>query len=160
MTTFRKEKNMTFWPHPRGWWCVLWQHICFHGALCSIPFNFYMQNDYFQTKMWFDLLTHSLCWECVCGKTICYYVAARVVSFNLICNMTILWKSSVLASAPPPKSTPGALTQAFKLISCLLCFISIATLPACKKFRKKYWQFFCLFVWFDSLRPINNLSVI
>ena len=36
------------------------------------------------------------------------------------------------ASAPPPKSTQGARTQAFKLKSRLICFISIAALPACK----------------------------
>ena len=37
-----------------------------------------------------------------------------------------------LASAPPPKSTQRTLTQAFKLKSRLICFISIAALPACK----------------------------
>ena len=33
---------------------------------------------------------------------------------------------------PPPKSTPGARTHAFKLKSRLICFISIAALPTCK----------------------------
>ena len=37
-----------------------------------------------------------------------------------------------MASAQPPQSIPGALTHAFKLKSRLICFISIATLPACK----------------------------
>ena len=75
---------------------------------------------------------HPLGQGCVCGKNICYHVAASVVSCNLICNMTILWKKLILASAPPPKSTQGARTQAFNLKSRLICFISIATLPACK----------------------------
>ena len=44
----------------------------------------------------------------VCGQNICYHVAASVVSFNLICNMTIFWKSLILASAPP-LSTPKGL---------------------------------------------------
>ena len=66
------------------------------------------------------------------GKNICYHVAASVVSFNLICNMTIFWKSLILTSAPPPKSTQQARTQAFKLKSRLICFISIAALPVCK----------------------------
>ena len=33
---------------------------------------------------------------------------------------------------PTPKSTKGARIQAFKLKSRLICFISIAALPACK----------------------------
>ena len=45
--------------------------------------------------------------------------------------MTIFLKSLILASAPPPKSTKGARNQAFKLKSRLICFISIAALPAC-----------------------------
>ena len=69
---------------------------------------------------------------CVCGQNICYHVAASVVSFNLICNMTIFWKSLILASAPPTNATQGAWIQAFKLKSRLICFISIAALPACK----------------------------
>ena len=55
---------------------------------------------------------HPLGQGCVCGQNICYHVAAHVVSFNLICNMTIFWKSLILAWAPPPKSTPGAPTHA------------------------------------------------
>ena len=43
-------------------------------------------------------------------KNICYHVAVSIVSFNLICNMTIFWKSLILASAPPPKSTSQART--------------------------------------------------
>ena len=42
------------------------------------------------------------------GTNICYHVAASVVSF-------IFWKNLILASAPPPKSTQQARTQAFKL---------------------------------------------
>ena len=75
---------------------------------------------------------HPLGRGCVCGQNICYHVAASVVSFYLKCNMTIFWKSLILALAPPPKSTKGARNQAFKLKSCLICFISIAALPACK----------------------------
>ena len=43
-----------------------------------------------------------------------------------------IMKKFNLASAPPPKSIQGAQNQAFKLKSCLICFISIAALPACK----------------------------
>ena len=88
--------------------------------------------------------------EGVCGQNICHHVAASVVSFNLICNMTIFWKSLILASAPPAhmsyKSTKGARNQAFKLKSCLICFISIAALPGCKISAKNinnclsYWE--------------------
>ena len=75
---------------------------------------------------------HPLGRGCVCGQNICYHVAASIVSSNLICNMTIFWKSLILTSAPSPKSTQQARTQAFKLKSCLICFISIAALPVCK----------------------------
>ena len=43
----------------------------------------------------------------VYGQNICYHVAACVIPFSLICNMTILWESLILASVPPPKSTQG-----------------------------------------------------
>ena len=66
------------------------------------------------------------------GVSISYYVVASVVSFNLICNMTIFWKNLILTSAPPPKSTQKARTQALKLKSRLICFISIDALPVCK----------------------------
>ena len=75
---------------------------------------------------------HPLGRGCVCGQNICYHVAASVVSLNLICNMTIFWKSLILTSAPRSKSTQQARTQAFKLKSRLICFISIAALPVCK----------------------------
>ena len=32
----------------------------------------------------------------VCGQIICYHVAAFVILFNLICNMTVFWKSQIL----------------------------------------------------------------
>ena len=69
--------------------------------------------------------------EGVCGQNICYHVAAKVDSFNLICSMFIFWKSLILALAPPPKSIPQARTHAFKLKSRLICFISITALTAC-----------------------------
>ena len=37
-----------------------------------------------------------------------------------------------MASVPPPKSASEAGTQAFKLKSYLICFISIAVLAACR----------------------------
>ena len=79
---------------------------------------------------------HPLGQGCVCGQNTCYHVAASIVSFNLICNMTIFWKSLILASAPPPKSTQRTQTLAFKLKSRLICFISITALPACKIWAK------------------------
>ena len=81
---------------------------------------------------------HPLGRGCVCGQNICYHVAASIVSFNLICNVTIFWKSLILALAPSPKSTQGAWTQAFKQKSRLICFISIAGLHVCKISAKKY----------------------
>ena len=91
-----------------------------------------MQHNYFQKKLWFDLLNPPLGSKvCLWAKN-CYHVAAYVVSFNLICNMTIFRKSLILASAPLPKSIPGDRTHNFKLKYHLICFKSIAPLPACK----------------------------
>ena len=36
----------------------------------------------------------------VCGQNICYHVAAFVIPFNLICNMTLFWKSKTLTFWP------------------------------------------------------------
>ena len=130
---FKKRKSIwPFDPTPRGRWCVLWQHICFHGALWSIPFNLICNMTTFRKRYSLTFWPHPLGRGCVCGQNIYYHVAASVVSFNLICNMTIFWKSLILTSAPPPKSTQQARTQAFKLKSRLICFISIAALPVCK----------------------------
>ena len=127
-----KKRNLTLWPHPRGRGCVYGQHICFHCDLCSIPFNLICNMTTFRKKNDLTFWTHPRGQGCVCAENIYYHVAACIVSFNLICNMTIFWKSLILASAPPHQSTPGDWTQAFKLNSCLVCFISIAPLPAYK----------------------------
>ena len=82
-----------------------------------------MQHDYFQKKIWFDLLTSSRGQGCVCGQNISYHVAACVVPTMLLhaslafseyghsksCSltMTIFRKKLIFASAQPPKSTPG-----------------------------------------------------
>ena len=105
-------------------------HVTFGDLCCSTMTTF---RKIYSLTFW----PHPLGLGCVCGQNICYHVDASVVSFNLICNMTIFWKSLILASAPPPKSTQGARNQAFKLKSRMICFISIAALPACKISAKK-----------------------
>ena len=45
---------------------------------------------------------HPLGRGCVCGQNICYHVAASVVSFNLICNMTTFRKIYSLTFWPHP----------------------------------------------------------
>ena len=118
---------MTFWPHP-GVIGVCNDTIFAFMVLCAqFPLIWY--------ATWL-LSEKDIVWPlglgCVCGQNICYHVATSVVSINLICNRTIFWKSLILASIPPPKSTQGTRTQAFKLKSRLICFISIPALPACK----------------------------
>ena len=133
MTTFSKRYSLTFWPHPLGqgfFFCG--QNSCYHVAASIVSFNLICNMTTFRKIYSFTFWPHPLGWGCVWGQNICYHVAASVVSFNLICNMTIFWKSLILASAPLPKSTQGARNQAFKLKSHLICFISIAALPACK----------------------------
>ena len=88
-------------------------------------------------KKKFDLLTPPQGRGCICGQNICYHVAACICGFNLICNMTIFRKRFILDLAPP-LSPPGHRTQAFRLKSCLTCFISISPLPACKISAKNF----------------------
>ena len=67
-----------------------------------------MQYDHVLRKLNFNLLTPRVGGGGVCTHYICYHVAAPVISFNLICNMTMFWKSLVLSLTPPPKSTQGS----------------------------------------------------
>ena len=130
MTTFRKIYSLTFCPHPLGQGCVCGQNICYHVAASVVSFNLICNITTFRKIYSLTFWPHYLGQGCVCGQNICYHVAA---SFNLICNMTIFWKSLILASAPPPKSTQQTRTQAFKLKSRL---ISIAALSAFKTTAK------------------------
>ena len=132
MITFRKRYSLTFWPHPQGWGCVCGQNICYHVATSIVSFNLIGNMTMFRKIYSLTFWPHPLGRGCVCGQNICFHAAASVISFNLICNMTIFWKSLILTLAPPPKSTKQAQTQAFKLKSRLICFISIAALPVRK----------------------------
>ena len=66
--------------------------------------------------------------------------------------MTRYRKSLILNSAPPPKSTQKARTQAFKLKYCLMCFISIDAVPVCK-ISTKILTIALVIVKFDLLTP-------
>ena len=75
------------------------------GGLCAkhlLPYccvrdslKYDMQHDHILKKLNFDLLTPIPMIEGgggaggVCGQSICYYVAAFTILFNLICNMTM-----------------------------------------------------------------------
>ena len=123
-----KEKN-TLWPLTRGRGCVQGQHICFHSALCSMPFNL-ICNMPIKKNIWFDLLIPHQGQGCVCGQNICYRVAAFVVSFKLICNMIIFRKTLTLASAPHPKSTQGVGPRPSTIILFDMLYIYVTPLPA------------------------------
>ena len=68
------------------------------------------------------------------------YVGKIFATMLLPASPALIWyatwpyseKKIILTSAQPPKSTQQARTQAFKLKSRLICFISIAALPECK----------------------------
>ena len=129
---FQKKNSLTFWP-------TLWVEgksvgkilatMLLPASSASIWYATWLLS---QKSIVLTFWPHPLGRWCSCGQNICYHVAASIVSFNLICNMTIFWKSLILASPPPPKSTKRAWTQAFKLKSRLICFIFIAALPACE----------------------------
>ena len=71
-----------------------------------------MQYDHVLKKLNFNLLTPKV--VCVCGGgsagiifATMLHVAVPVITFNLICNMTMFWKSLILPLTPPPKSSQG-----------------------------------------------------
>ena len=100
------------------------------SALNSLWFD--MQQDYFHKNIWFDLLTLPP------GSRVCLWAKYMLPCCCKSCQLKFdmqhdpILTSLILTSAPPPKSTPGALTHAFKLKSHLIWFISIAALPTCK----------------------------
>ena len=65
--------------------------ICYHVAALAIPFD--MQHDHVRKKLNFNLLTpRGGGGGGAAGKifaTMCYYVTAFAIAFNLICNMTM-----------------------------------------------------------------------
>ena len=66
-----------------------------------------MQHDHVLKKLKFNLLTLSPgsgVW--VCEQNGCYLLAAFVIPFSLICNMSMLWKSWILNFWPNPLSPP------------------------------------------------------
>ena len=132
VTTYRNKKYLTFWPKARGQGCVLEQpHTCFHGGLCSITFLLICNMTTFRKRYGLTFWTPPWGRGCVCGQKICYHVAACVVSSNLKCNATIFRKSLILASAPPLSPTRGS-DPGLQTKIRLICFISIAPLPAWK----------------------------
>ena len=60
-----------------------------------------MQHEHVLKKLTFDLLTPSLgLVGGVCGQNICYHVAAFLILFYLICNMTVLACSEKVEFGP------------------------------------------------------------
>ena len=101
-----KKLILIFWPHTSGPWgrgsvCKIFATMLLHSWF---PLIWYATWPCFE-KLKFDLLTQSLgLWaRGVCGKNICYNVAAFMIPFNLICKMTIFWKSWILTYWPHPK---------------------------------------------------------
>ena len=94
------------------------QNIFYHVAAFLIPFNLICNITVFW-KSW--ILTFWLQpggpgmeaggggggGKGVCWQNICHHAAAFVIPFNLICNMTVFWKSWILTLIPLPKSTQG-----------------------------------------------------
>ena len=133
MTTFRKRYSLTFWPHPLGRGYVCRQNICYHVAASVVSFNWICNMTTFRKKyiVWpFDPTP----W--VEGVSVGKIFATMLLQKSSALIWYATWpyseKSLILTSAPPPKSTQQARTQAFKLKSRLICFISIAALPVCK----------------------------
>ena len=129
MATFWKEKYLIFWDCS----CVKGQNICFHGVQRSIPFNLISNMTTFRKK-WFEILTQiPRCRGCVSGQNVCNHVVVCVVPFNLIIMQhDHILKKLKFGLSLSPLVNQGDWTQAFKLKSRLIWYISIVPLHARK----------------------------
>ena len=139
MSTFRKK---LFWPltPPQGsrvcvrTECVFAWCSMFHSLL--IWYTTWVLSE---KKKCFDLLTppsRIRGWGAVCGQDICYHVAAFVIPFNLICDMTMFWKCCNLTFWPnPPGSGSGSTGKIFAtmLLNVTVPLIWYATWPYSEK---------------------------
>ena len=65
----------------------------------------------------------------LCRQNICYHVAAYLIPFNLICNMTLCSeKVAIWPFDPTHQVHPGGQTQTFDIKSRLVYFIFIVPL--------------------------------
>ena len=122
-----KHWILTFWSHhlspPRGSGTGLRSKIpfdmfhiyctsvcsCYHVAAFAI--HFYVQHDHVLKKLNFNLLTSRVGGgggSAFIVFATMLHVAALEIPFNLICNMTMFWKSLILPLTPPPRSTQGS----------------------------------------------------
>ena len=128
MTTFRKRYSLTFWPHSPGQGFVCEQYVCYNYAASVVSFNLICNMTTFRKIYSLTFWPHSPGQGFICEQNVCYNYAASVVTFNLICNMTMFWQKFNFGLGP----TQWTQTQALELKFRLICFISIAALPACK----------------------------
>ena len=84
------------------------QNICYHVAAFMIPFNLICNMPLFWKKWILIFWIHTLgSWSAgggggcgFCMQNICYHVGAFMFPFNLICNLTMFWKSWILTYWP------------------------------------------------------------
>ena len=101
--------------------------MCLHGAI--LPLIWYAKG-LLSEKNVLTYWPHPWSRGCLWAKYLLPY-SCMCHSIYLICNMTIFWKSWILAFARPLKSTQGA-GPGLELKSPLICFISVVLLSACK----------------------------
>ena len=61
----------------------------------------------------------------VCGHNISYHVAAFVILFNLICNMTMFWKSLIITFFIPSAGSGRGLRAKLLLPCCCIWWFSL-----------------------------------
>ena len=83
-----KKLNFDLLTTSRGGWVRGLRATFLLPCCCIGDSHFDMHNDLILKKLNFDLLTPSKGSGCL-GQNICYHVAAFVIVFNLICNMTM-----------------------------------------------------------------------
>ena len=108
LTMSWKSKILTYWPRFQGrWWgrgveVFGEQLICYHAAAFSDSLWYATWPCSKKVEFWPNDPIPRV--GCVCEQNISYHVAAFVILFNLIYNMTVFWKMDFYLLTPSPGS--------------------------------------------------------
>ena len=146
VSSIKKKKSVKFqnltstWPRGQGG-----VYVCLFDLILYIPSTIFQLNK--DRSSWVEPVLSQekvefwptdpiprvgLRWGGVWGQNICYHVAAFVILFNLICNMTMFWKSLIFTFWPHPLSPPRGWDTGLQSKITFDMFIFIVPLSACE----------------------------
>ena len=119
---------------------TLWLHLWFHLSWCATWPCF--------EKVNFDILApppgSGGGRRGLCGQNICYQVSAFVILFNLVCNLTMFWKSWILTFWLQGQRMGGERGSAGKIFATMLlhsCFPLMWYATCSCSEKVEFWRF-------------------